>query len=166
MPSTKKALLAASLSSALALALTACGPDDPTASGDACGTAEVRFTASLAERTTSHYLLKVTNKTDRPCNALHYPIVTFGDLDGQATQREETHPGTPITLLPGESAYAGLLGGRNDGKGRTVNSIALTMDTESDRDQTPLTAATPGLYVSPTASVSAWLDNAEDALSM
>lgn len=131
-----------------------------------CSTAEVTFTATVADATTSSYLLKVTNKSSKPCNALDYPIVTFGDLDGQAIQREETHPHVVLTLKPGESAYAGLMGGAKDGKGKTVDSIAMTMDTGTALDQKPLTAATPGLYVSAKASVTAWWNNAEDALSL
>ncbi|MER6319066.1 DUF4232 domain-containing protein [Streptomyces sp. NPDC001581] len=133
-----------------------------------CSTFDVKFTATLAEPTTSSYLLKITNKGTKACRALGHPIVTFGDLDGQATERG-TAPGIEeaIRLEPGESAYAGLMGGANDGKGKTVNSIALTMNTESDLEQTPLKAPTPGLYVSPDKnSVTAWMDNAEDALSL
>ncbi|MGW1882224.1 DUF4232 domain-containing protein [Streptomyces sp. NPDC001970] len=126
----------------------------------------MKFSATLAERTTSSYLLKITNKSGKPCKVLDYPIVTFGDLDGAATERSETHPGTDIRLQPGESAYAGLMGGVNNGKGRTVESIAMTMNTASDLEQVPLKASTPGLYVSPDNSVTAWLSNAEDALSL
>ncbi|MEU6881065.1 DUF4232 domain-containing protein [Streptomyces sp. NPDC046712] len=126
----------------------------------------MRFTATLAERTTSSYLLKITNKSGKPCKVLDYPIVTFGDLDGAATERTETHPGTDIRLAPGESAYAGLMGGTNDGSGRTVDSIAMTMNTASDLEQVPLRASTPGLYVSSRNSVTAWVSNAEDALSL
>ncbi|MFD7320340.1 DUF4232 domain-containing protein [Streptomyces sp. NPDC059875] len=127
----------------------------------------MRFTADLAERTTSSYLLKITNKSGKPCRVLDYPIVTFGDLDGAATERPETHPGTDIRLEPGESAYAGLMGGANDGTGRTVGSIAMTMNTASDLEQVPLRASTPGLYVSPSRnSVTAWVSNAENALSL
>ncbi|MFG3493927.1 DUF4232 domain-containing protein [Streptomyces sp. NPDC047928] len=202
---TATSVIAAVPALALALSLTACGPEDPSYDGSPsvsapptataaptpgdkggtdgaptpttptatppgatqlCGTADVTFTATLAEPTTSSYLLKVTNKTGKPCLAHGYPVVTFGDLDGAATHREETHPGTDLTLAPGESAYAGLMGGRHDGKGKTVNSIAMTMETESDLEQTPLTASTPGLYVSPDASVTAWVGNVEDALSL
>ncbi|MFD9369863.1 DUF4232 domain-containing protein [Streptomyces sp. NPDC060020] len=133
-----------------------------------CSTFDVKFTASLAEPTTSSYLLKITNKGTKACRALGHPIVTFGDLDGRATERG-TAPGIEdaIRLEPGESAYAGLMGGANDGKGKTVNSIELTMNTESDLKQTPLKASTPGLYVSPDKnSVTAWMNNAEDALSL
>ncbi|MFC6981846.1 DUF4232 domain-containing protein [Streptomyces cirratus] len=133
-----------------------------------CSTFDVKFTATLAEPTTSSYLLKITNKGTKACRALGHPIVTFGDLAGRATERG-TAPGIEdaIRLDPGESAYAGLMGGANDGKGKTVNSIGLTMNTESDLEQTPLKASTPGLYVSPDKnSVTAWMVNAEDALSL
>ncbi|MCZ4095373.1 DUF4232 domain-containing protein [Streptomyces sp. So13.3] len=132
-----------------------------------CSTHDLKFTATLAEPTTSSYLLKITNKGTKACKALGHPSVTFGELDGQANQRG-TAPAIEkaIRLEPGKSAYAGLMGGANDGKGKTVNSIAMTMDTESDVAQTPLKAATPKLYVSPKNSVTAWMDNAEDALSL
>ncbi|WP_329376903.1 DUF4232 domain-containing protein [Streptomyces sp. NBC_01351] len=133
-----------------------------------CGMNDLKFTASLAEPTTSSYLLKITNKGTKPCKALGHPVVTFGDLDGQATERGKA-PGieAALRLAPGQSAYAGLMGGTNDGKGKTVNSIAMTMNTESDLVQTPLKASTPGLYVSPDKnSVTPWVDNAEDALSL
>ncbi|MFM9629115.1 DUF4232 domain-containing protein [Streptomyces galilaeus] len=133
-----------------------------------CSTFDVTFTASLAEPTTSSYLLKVTNKGTKACRALGHPVVTFGDLDGAATERG-TAPGIEdaLRLEPGESAYAGLMGGADDGKGRTVGSIAMTMNTESDLEQTPLTATTPNLYVSPDInSVTPWVNNVEDALSL
>ncbi|MGZ9935739.1 DUF4232 domain-containing protein [Streptomyces sp. NC-S4] len=144
------------------------GSTDPDFDVFPCSTFDVTFTANLAEPTTSSYLLKITNKGTKACRALGHPIVTFGDLDGQATQRGAA-PGIEdaLRLEPGQSAYAGLMGGANDGKGKTVNSIALTMSTESDLKQTPLKASTPGLYVSPTKnSVTAWMNNAEDALSL
>lgn len=144
------------------------GTSDPDFDVFPCSTYDVKFTASLAEPTTSSYLLKITNKSGKACRVLGHPIVTFGDLDGQATERGEA-PGIEdaFRLEPGDSAYAGLMGGANDGKGKTVNSIAMTMNTESDLEQPPLTAATPAFYVSPdTNSVTPWVNNAEDALSL
>ncbi|MGT2526344.1 DUF4232 domain-containing protein [Streptomyces nojiriensis] len=133
-----------------------------------CSTFDVKFTASLADPTSSSYLLKVTNKGSKACKVLGHPIVTFGDLDGHATERGKAPAiEAAIRLAPGETAYAGLMGGANDGKGKTVNEIAMTMSTESDLKQTPLKASTPGLYVSPDKnSVTAWMNNAEDALSL
>ncbi|MFE0648489.1 DUF4232 domain-containing protein [Streptomyces sp. NPDC059534] len=132
-----------------------------------CSTYDVAFTATLAEPTTSSYLLKITNKSGKACRVLGHPIVTFGDLDGQATQRGAA-PGIEdaIRLAPGQSAYAGLMGGPKGPKSKTVSSIAMTMDTESDLEQVPLKAPTPGLNVSADNSVTAWVDNVEDALSL
>lgn len=132
-----------------------------------CSTYDVTFAVSLAEPTTSSYLLKITNKSGKPCRVLGHPVVTFGDLDGQATQRG-TAPGIEeaIRLAPGQSAYAGLMGGLKDTKSRTVSSIAMTMNTESDLKQIPLKAATPHLNVSDANSVTAWMNDAEDALSL
>ncbi|MCX5395275.1 DUF4232 domain-containing protein [Streptomyces sp. NPDC006482] len=132
-----------------------------------CSTYDVTFTASLAEPTTSSYLLKITNKSGKPCRVLGHPVVTFGDLDGQATERG-TAPGIEeaIRLAPGQSAYAGLMGGLKGVGSDTVSSIAMTMNTESDLKQVPLKASTPGLNVSDDNSVTAWMDDAEDALSL
>ncbi|MFD5624197.1 DUF4232 domain-containing protein [Streptomyces yangpuensis] len=143
-------------------------PADPDFDVFPCSTFDVTFTASLAEPTTSSYLLKITNKGTKACRVLGHPVVTFGALDGQATERG-TAPGIEdaIRLEPGKSAYAGLMGGAVDGTGKTVDSIAMTMNTESDLAQTPLKASTPGLHVSSTKnSVTPWMDNAEDALSL
>ncbi|MFB6836924.1 DUF4232 domain-containing protein [Streptomyces sp. NPDC056361] len=146
-------------------------PGKPTTDPDydvfPCSTFDVTFTANLAEPTTSSYLLKITNKTGKPCRVLGHPVVTFGGLDGQATERG-TAPGIEdaIRLAPGQSAYAGLMGGLKGPKSKTVSSIAMTMNTESDLTQVPLKASTPGLNVSADNSVTAWMDNAEDALSL
>ncbi|MFE5807087.1 DUF4232 domain-containing protein [Streptomyces sp. NPDC056491] len=144
------------------------GSTDPDFDVFPCSTFDVKFTATLAEPTTGSYLLKITNKSSKACRALGHPVVTFGDLDGQATERGAA-PGIEdaIRLEPGQSAYAGLMGGAKDGKGKTVDSIEMTMNTESDLKQTPLKASTPGLNVSPDKnSVTAWMSNAEDALSL
>ncbi|MFJ3830079.1 DUF4232 domain-containing protein [Streptomyces sp. NPDC090046] len=144
------------------------GSTDPDFDVFPCSTFDVKFTATLAEPTTGSYLLKITNKSSKACRVLGHPVVTFGDLDGQATERGAA-PGIEdaIRLEPGQSAYAGLMGGAKDGKGKTVDSIEMTMNTESDLKQTPLKASTPGLNVSPDKnSVTAWMNNAEDALSL
>ncbi|MFE7510472.1 DUF4232 domain-containing protein [Streptomyces sp. NPDC057540] len=146
-------------------------PASPTTDPDydvfPCSTYDLTFTANLAEPTTGSYLLKVTNKTGKPCRVLGHPVVTFGALDGRATARG-TAPGIEeaIRLAPGETAYAGLMGGPKGAKSKTVSSIALTMETDSDLKQVPLKASTPGLNVSDDSSVTAWMDNAEDALSL
>ncbi|MFJ9828852.1 DUF4232 domain-containing protein [Streptomyces sp. NPDC101160] len=132
-----------------------------------CSTFDVTFKAELAEPTTSSYLLKITNKSAKTCTAIGHPIVTFGDLDGAAHQ-VGTAPGigNELHLKPGQTAYAGLMGGAAGAGSKTVSYIKLTMDTESDLTQTPLKASTPGFNVSDKSSVTPWVDNAEDALSI
>ncbi|MFE5593156.1 DUF4232 domain-containing protein [Streptomyces sp. NPDC056549] len=132
-----------------------------------CSTYDLTFTASLAEPTTSSYLLKITNKTGKPCRVIGHPVVTFVGLDGHATARGAA-PGIEeaIKLAPGQTAYAGLMGGLKGAKSKTVSSIAMTMETDSDLKQVPLKASTPGFNVSDDTSVTAWMDNAEDALSL
>ncbi|MGW5419119.1 DUF4232 domain-containing protein [Streptomyces sp. NPDC003943] len=132
-----------------------------------CSTFDVTFKAELAEPTTSSYLLKITNKSGKACRAIGHPIVTFGDLDGAAHQ-VGTAPGIDdaLRLEPGQSAYAGLMGGAAGAGSKTVSYVRMTMDTDSDLTQTPLKAATPGFNVSDKSSVTPWVDNAEDALSI
>ncbi|MFI8963853.1 DUF4232 domain-containing protein [Streptomyces sp. NPDC053493] len=132
-----------------------------------CSTFDVKFSADLAEATTSSYLLKITNKSGKACRVLGHPVVTFGELDGAATERGKA-PGIEeaLRLEPGQSAYAGLMGGPAGADSKTVSYIRMTMDTESDLEQVPLKASTPGFHVSSANSVTAWMDNAEDALSL
>ncbi|MEU8758789.1 DUF4232 domain-containing protein [Streptomyces sp. NPDC048659] len=150
-------------------------PADPDVGVYPCGTYDLTFTASLAERTTGSYLLKITNRSGKPCRVLGHPLVAFGPLFGPAILRGTApSPEESLRLDPGGSAYAGLLGGPRTGKGgATVDSVAMTMDTESGlaqkppKEQKPLTASTPGLRVSPgKTAVTPWTDDAEDALTL
>ncbi|MER7514998.1 DUF4232 domain-containing protein [Streptomyces sp. NPDC126499] len=147
-------------------------PTKPSADPDAgvfpCSTFDVTFSATLAEPTTSSYLLKITNRTGKPCRVLGHPVVTFGELDGAATERGKAPDiEHAIRLAPGASAYAGLMGGPLTADSKTVSYIRMTMSTESDLEQMPLKAATPGLHITPDKeSVTPWVDNAEDALSL
>ncbi|MFF9063889.1 DUF4232 domain-containing protein [Streptomyces sp. NPDC014891] len=140
---------------------------DPVDDVFPCSTHDLTFKATPAEPTTSSYLLKVTNKTGKPCRVLGHPVVTFGSLDGHAEKRGSASGiEEAIRLAPGQSAYAGLMGGLKSSTSHLVASISLTMDTESDLTQVPLKASTPGLNVAFDNSVTAWMDNAEDALSL
>ncbi|MFI1702462.1 DUF4232 domain-containing protein [Streptomyces bobili] len=58
-----------------------------------------------------HLLLTVQNAGDEKCNLYRYPLVRLGDGRNTARVIEESdpHPGVPVTLAPGEEAYAGLL---------------------------------------------------------
>jgi hypothetical protein len=58
-----------------------------------------------------HLLLTVQNAGDKKCNLYRYPLVRLGA--GRTTapviKESDPHPGVPVTLAPGEEAYAGLL---------------------------------------------------------
>ncbi|MFD9243815.1 hypothetical protein ACFV0D_18135, partial [Streptomyces sp. NPDC059556] len=65
-------------------------PADPDYDVFPCSTFDVTFTATLAEPTTSSYLLKITNKSGKPCRALGHPVVGLG-----ARARRGPRPGPP-----------------------------------------------------------------------
>ncbi|WRZ96069.1 DUF4232 domain-containing protein [Streptomyces sp. NBC_01007] len=58
-----------------------------------------------------HLLLTVQNAGDKKCNLYRYPLVRLGD--GRTTapviKESDPNPGVPVTLAPGEEAYAALL---------------------------------------------------------
>ncbi|MBL1107000.1 DUF4232 domain-containing protein [Streptomyces sp. 5-8] len=58
-----------------------------------------------------HLLLTVQNAGDKKCNLYRYPLVRLGAGKNTARVIEESdpNPGVPVTLAPGEEAYAGLL---------------------------------------------------------
>lgn len=58
-----------------------------------------------------HLLLTVQNTGDKKCNLYRYPLVRLGA--GRTTapviKESDPQPGVPLTLAPGEEAYAALL---------------------------------------------------------
>jgi len=86
-----------------------------------------------------HLLLIVQNAGDKKCNLYRYPLVRLG-ADARTTvpviKESDPDPGVPVTLAPGEEAYAALLvsGGARDEyvaksitlslQGRTLGSSA------------------------------------------
>lgn len=58
-----------------------------------------------------HLLLTVQNTGGKKCNLYRYPLVRLGAGRNTARVIEESdpNPGGPVTLAPGEEAYAGLL---------------------------------------------------------
>ncbi|NBM15604.1 DUF4232 domain-containing protein [Streptomyces sp. GC420] len=63
-----------------------------------------------------HILLVATNTGDKKCDVQNAPEVMLGDAQGPAPVLEGDVPDEPVTLAPGEKAYAGLLatGGHMD----------------------------------------------------
>ncbi|WP_105973855.1 DUF4232 domain-containing protein [Streptomyces geranii] len=58
-----------------------------------------------------HLLLTVQNAGDKKCNLFRYPLVRLGAglTTARVIEESDPHPGVPVTLAPGEEAYAGLL---------------------------------------------------------
>ncbi|GGW62161.1 hypothetical protein GCM10010503_44260 [Streptomyces lucensis JCM 4490] len=70
-------------------------------------------------RDARHLLITVQNAGDKACNLYRYPRVRLG-ADARTTvpviKESDPNPGVPVTLAPGEEAYAALLvaGGARD----------------------------------------------------
>ncbi|MFF1543053.1 DUF4232 domain-containing protein [Streptomyces sp. NPDC058291] len=90
------------------------GSGGKTAAVAAC-TQEVLGVSAVKEPADSkdarHLLLTVQNAGDKKCNVYRYPLVRLGD--GRTTapviKESDPDPGAPVTLAPGEEAYAALL---------------------------------------------------------
>lgn len=119
---------------------------------------------------TRHLLLVATNTSDKTCDVQNAPEVTLGDAQGPAPVLDGTSPGEPVTLAPGEKAYAGLraTGGNMDtydvasmtvtlgspgGEAEAEPPVDLTMPVESfpadDGQRVTHWAGTEGLAMRP-----------------
>lgn len=74
-----------------------------------------------------HILLVATNVGHTKCDIQGAPEVTLGDAKGPAPVKKGTDPGEPLTLAPGDKAYAGLLatGGHMDTYDVTSMTLGL-----------------------------------------
>ncbi|MFK4147062.1 DUF4232 domain-containing protein [Streptomyces sp. NPDC004065] len=77
-------------------------------------------------RDARHLLLVVQNAGDRPCNLYRHPLVRLG-ADARTTvpviEESDPDPGVPVTLAPGQEAYAALLvsgGARDEYEARSI----------------------------------------------
>ncbi|GGV28166.1 hypothetical protein GCM10010293_27440 [Streptomyces griseoflavus] len=119
---------------------------------------------------TRHLLLVATNTSDKKCDVQNAPEVTLGDAQGPAPVLDGASPGEPVTLAPGEKAYAGLraTGGHMDtydvasmtvtlgspgGEAEAEPPVDLTMPVESfpadDGQRVTPWAGTEGLAMRP-----------------
>ncbi|MEU7579967.1 DUF4232 domain-containing protein [Streptomyces sp. NPDC041068] len=76
-----------------------------------------------------HLLITVQNTGDEKCDVYHYPYVKIGDAQATTPVIKDSSPdpGKPMTIAPGEEAYAALLvaGGARDEY--EAKSISLTL---------------------------------------
>ncbi|MFF3414926.1 DUF4232 domain-containing protein [Streptomyces sp. NPDC002698] len=93
----------------------------------ACSQTELGVSA-VKERDARHLVLTVQNAGTKKCNLYRYPLVRLGN--GRTTapviKESDPNPGVPLTLAPGQEAYAALLvGGPMDEY--EAKSITLTL---------------------------------------
>jgi hypothetical protein len=89
------------------------------ASVDLCTMADLTFTVTNYDapgEDVRHLMLVATNKGAKECDVQGYPEVTLGNAKSYAPVKEATNSDEPLTLAPGEKAYAGVLatGGQMD----------------------------------------------------
>ncbi|AVV44615.1 DUF4232 domain-containing protein [Streptomyces sp. ID05-04B] len=93
-------------------------------SQDVLGVSAVKEPADSKEA--RHLLLIVQNAGDKKCNLYRHPLVRLG-ADARTTvpviKESDPNPGAPVTLAPGEEAYAALLvsgGARDEYEARSI----------------------------------------------
>ncbi|MEU6098222.1 DUF4232 domain-containing protein [Streptomyces sp. NPDC047079] len=129
-----------------------------------CSGSRTRTTATEVSRPVDHLLLRLTNTGTANCALTGYPVARFGEAPASARPAPETRPRSPLTLSPGESAYAGVLLSSADGSAahpRTARTLTLTLPTGP--------AAHPalpsnGVHVDDGLTVTYWLSSGEAAL--
>jgi hypothetical protein len=94
----------------------------------ACSQKELGVSA-VKERDARHLVLTVQNAGTKKCNVYRYPLVRLGDgtRNTPVIKDSDPDPGVPVTLAPGQEAYAALLvsGGARDEY--EAKSITLTL---------------------------------------
>lgn len=100
------------------------------ASVDLCTMADLSFTVTNYDAVgedVRHLMLVATNKSAKKCDVQSYPEVTLGTAKGHAPVKEGMTDDEPVTLAPGEKAYAGILatGGKMDTYPVTSMTVGL-----------------------------------------
>ncbi|MEV6313305.1 DUF4232 domain-containing protein [Streptomyces sp. NPDC051840] len=149
--------------------------DDDTAEDDgpvtrACDGSNSRVKLTTAPRPVNHMLLTVTNTSSQACSTYHYPFVRFGEAQSTPPVFEASKPQAVVTVLPGESAYAGVLTSSADGSGTGGYSTKKATVHFQGRDaggstgpsaNAPLSKA---VYVDSTLKVTYWQTDIDTAL--
>ncbi|MFD8346727.1 DUF4232 domain-containing protein [[Kitasatospora] papulosa] len=136
----------------------------------ACDGGNSKVTLTPVPRPLNHMLLTVTNTGSTACNAYYYPFLRFGEAQSTPPVLEESKPQAVVTVLPGESAYAGVMTSSADGSGTGGYSTRKAVVHFQGRDgsgstgpsaNAPLSKA---VYVDSTLSVTYWQTDMDDAL--
>ncbi|MFD9833185.1 DUF4232 domain-containing protein [[Kitasatospora] papulosa] len=136
----------------------------------ACDGGNSKVTLTPVSRPLNHMLLTVTNTGSTACNAYYYPFLRFGEAQSTPPVIEESKPQAVVTVLPGESAYAGVMTSSADGSGTGGYSTRKAVVHFQGRDgsgstgpsaNAPLSKA---VYVDSTLAVTYWQTDMDDAL--
>ncbi|MFE4689284.1 DUF4232 domain-containing protein [Streptomyces sp. NPDC056749] len=136
----------------------------------ACDGGNSKVTLTPVPRPLNHMLLTVTNTGSTACNAYYYPFLRFGEAQSTPPVVEESKPQAVVTVLPGESAYAGVMTSSADGSGTGGYSTKKATVHFQGRDgsgssgpsaNAPLSKA---VYVDSTLTVTYWQTEMDDAL--
>ncbi|MDH6622460.1 hypothetical protein M2271_000247 [Streptomyces sp. LBL] len=117
-----------------------------------------------------HFLLIVQNAGDKKCNIYHYPYVKIGDAQGPTPVIKDSSPdpGKPVTIAPGEEAYAALLvagGARDEYEAKSV-TLTLHGSKLGSKAGGPIDVPMPGdtLYADDGQLVTYWTTASGSAL--
>ncbi|WLQ65776.1 MULTISPECIES: DUF4232 domain-containing protein [Streptomyces] len=136
----------------------------------ACDGGNSKVTLTPVPRPLNHMLLTVTNTGSTACNAYYYPFLRFGEAQSTPPVVEESKPQAVVTILPGESAYAGVMTSSADGSGTGGYSTKKATVHFQGRDgsgssgpsaSAPLSKA---VYVDSTLTVTYWQTEMDYAL--
>lgn len=110
----------ASESSSLPPKPTSPGPGGP---GD-CSTDMLKLTIEPLREPINHVMIEAKNISQLPCHLNKYPMLrTYQAQPTPIPAAEATKPASAIVLLPGASAYAGVMTSAADGSGTSGKNI-------------------------------------------
>ncbi|MFD9755229.1 DUF4232 domain-containing protein [[Kitasatospora] papulosa] len=136
----------------------------------ACDGGNSKVTLTPVSRPLNHMLLTVTNTGSTACNAYYYPFLRFGEAQSTPPVIEESKPQAVVTVLPGESAYAGVMTSSADGSGTGGYSTRKAVVHFQGRDGSGSTGPSANahlskaVYVDSTLAVTYWQTDMDDAL--
>ncbi|MDF6020373.1 DUF4232 domain-containing protein [Streptomyces sp. JH34] len=136
----------------------------------ACDGGNTKVTLTPVPRPLNHMLLTVTNTGSEACNAYYYPFLRFGEAQSTPPVIEESKPQAVVTVLPGESAYAGVMTSSADGSGSggySTKKVAVSFQGREGSGSTGPSAnasLSKAVYVDSTLTVTYWQTDMDDAL--
>ncbi|MGA5520872.1 DUF4232 domain-containing protein [Streptomyces pseudogriseolus] len=148
------------------------GSDDGSSSFNPCNGSNTSVTAEPVSRPVNHMLITVENTGSQNCDLTYYPVLRFDEMQWVPQPIEDSKPQAVVTLVPGESAYAGVLLSAADGSGSggatgkklTVGFQGRTPNSDGGPAAIPSLPA-KGVYYDSSLTVTYWQSSMDDALA-